>query len=91
VLGRQGGDEFTSLLKDINEAEVKGIANKIIQSFQQPIRVDGKSSQISTSFGIALYLDHGNDYLSLLRKADNGLYKAKENRNTFVMSNDFNE
>ena len=86
ILGRQGGDEFTVLLKDISKDKVIEIANRIIQSFNEPVRIEGQIFQISTSIGIAIYPLNGRDYLTLLKNADHALYKAKKKRNSYVIS-----
>lgn len=86
ILGRQGGDEFTILLNNINEERVIDIANRIIQSFEQPFKIEDQSFKVTTSIGIAMYPTNGKDYLTLLKNSDNALYEAKKTRNSFVLS-----
>lgn len=86
IFARQGGDEFTVLIKDVDEEEIVKIAERIINSFKEPIRVATNSFQISTSIGIAIYPENGKDYLTLLKNADLALYEAKKKRNTFQFS-----
>ncbi|RTQ92743.1 diguanylate cyclase domain-containing protein [Lysinibacillus telephonicus] len=87
VIGRQGGDEFTVLLKDISEEKVVDIANRILHAFKKPISIGGQYFHITTSIGIAIYPTNGKDYLTLLKHSDDALYEAKKKRNTFVISN----
>lgn len=79
MLGRRGGDEFVVLLPEIEsgrDAEV--VAEKIRKAVQQPFILDGKEASISSSIGIALYPDHGTDEDALMRRADEAMYRAKE-------------
>lgn len=88
IIGRQGGDEFLVLLKDISEEKVIDIANRIIYAFKKPVNIEGQNFQITTSIGIAIYPTNGKDYLTLLKHSDDALYEAKRKRNTFVISNE---
>lgn len=87
TFARQGGDEFTILLKEVNDKEIIEIAKRIIDSFAKPIKVGKEPFNISVSIGIAIYPDDGMDYLTLLKNADEALYEAKKERNTFKFSN----
>ncbi len=86
VFSRQGGDEFTVLLKGITQEGAAAIARNIIKSFEQSTNIKGKSYAISGSIGIAFYPENGGDYLTLLKNADDALYEAKKVRNCFVIS-----
>jgi diguanylate cyclase (GGDEF)-like protein/PAS domain S-box-containing protein len=58
TLARLGGDEFTVLLNDAHEREhVEMVANKIINSIDQPFNLEGQTARISASVGIARYPD----------------------------------
>ncbi|MGO4886320.1 diguanylate cyclase domain-containing protein [Anaerobacillus sp. MEB173] len=87
LMGRQGGDEFTILIRDNNEEKIACIAERIISSLQDPLCVNGITFNIATSIGIAMYPQHGTDYLSLLKNSDMALYEAKKTRNTFKFHN----
>lgn len=86
TFARQGGDEFTILLKEVNDKEIIEIAKRIIDSFAKPIKVGKEPFNISVSIGIAIYPDDDMDYLTLLKNADEALYEAKKERNTFKFS-----
>jgi diguanylate cyclase (GGDEF)-like protein len=79
TLSRQGGDEFVILLNDVRDSEaVARVADKIHQRMSEPIVLGSQSLNTSFSIGIALCPDDGEDFDSLLQKADTAMYHAKE-------------
>jgi len=83
TLGRQGGDEFVVLLPEIDSGhDADVVAEKIRNALETVFMVDGVELHISSSIGIALYPEHGGDEDTLLRCADEAMYRAKsEGRN----------
>jgi len=83
TLGRRGGDEFVVLLPEIDVArDAEAVAEKIRAALAQPFVLDGRALCISTSIGIVLYPEHGDDEDTLMRRADEAMYRAKsEGRN----------
>jgi diguanylate cyclase (GGDEF)-like protein/PAS domain S-box-containing protein len=78
TLSRQGGDEFTILLPDIEAADaIETIAAKILNELQPPFDVGGKNFTTSASIGIAIYPDNGTSAEELLRHADIAMYEVK--------------
>ncbi|MGQ9581618.1 MAG: EAL domain-containing protein [Armatimonadota bacterium] len=84
-LARMGGDEFTVLLNDISSVEQAAArANKLLESLAKPLMVDEKEFYVTTSLGISIFPDHGQDVETLVRSADTAMYKAKDTgRNTY--------
>lgn len=79
IVARLGGDEFVYLLSDLESAEDSAqIAKKVTQLFAQPFNLKNHLLHISTSLGISVYPDDGNDGQVLLRNADLSMYHAKE-------------
>jgi diguanylate cyclase (GGDEF)-like protein/PAS domain S-box-containing protein len=77
TVARLGGDEFAILLEGIADpADVERIAGTIIDSFKQPLALDGNDLTITTSMGVALSQDD-DDTEQLLRNADIAMYSAK--------------
>lgn len=85
TVARFGGDEFVILVDDISDDKsLTYIAEKLIQAIEQPIRVRNLELKVTTSIGISLYPDHGEDFNKLIKNADLALYVAKaEGRNTY--------
>jgi len=78
VVGRQSGDEFLVLARDISQWESLGeMAERILKSIEEPVPVAGRLASVSASIGIALYPDDATDLESLLKSADIAMYQAK--------------
>ncbi len=76
---RQGGDEFIILLNDVRDSEaVSRIAEKIHLRMTEPVTLGKHVLTTSFSIGIALGPEDGNDFDTLLQKADTAMYHAKE-------------
>jgi diguanylate cyclase (GGDEF)-like protein len=50
----------------------------MLNALSHPFEVDGLQLQISASIGIGLFPDHGADDVSLMKSADNAMYRAKD-------------
>jgi diguanylate cyclase (GGDEF)-like protein/PAS domain S-box-containing protein len=78
LLARFGGDEFTVLLENVNEAEEAiAIARRLIVELTDPIALGGRHETVATlSIGIALTsADKSRD--DILHDADVAMYQAK--------------
>jgi diguanylate cyclase (GGDEF)-like protein/PAS domain S-box-containing protein len=79
LVARLGGDEFVILLEGLhNLQEASSIAKKILGEMQRPIVVDGSPLPLSTSIGIAVRRQGETDSEAIVRRADQALYRAKE-------------
>jgi len=78
-VARLGGDEFVVLqtVGDDRDA-IDRLARDILAAITQPIIIDGNEFAPSTSIGIAIAPQDGENGGSLLRSADLALYRAKE-------------
>lgn len=87
TISRLGGDEFVLVLPDVlNVAQVEAFASRLLNLLDQICMVKGQEVQLSTSIGVSLYPEHGNDVDTLLRNADAAMYCAKERgRNTYAL------
>lgn len=87
-LARFGGEEFSLLMtsSDINEA-YKHIDLMREKLSQKPFIMNNNKINITLSAGLATYGSDGTSLDSLMKKADDRLYKAKDNgRNCIVVS-----
>jgi diguanylate cyclase (GGDEF)-like protein/PAS domain S-box-containing protein len=77
-LARHGGDEFVVLLEDLDTpTAVEPVANRILATLRNPIRLEGYSFDLSVSIGIATYPASGGTDEALLKAADGAMYHAK--------------
>ncbi|MDP3518282.1 MAG: GGDEF domain-containing protein [Pseudohongiella sp.] len=77
-LTRIAGDEFLILLPGVSVSqEVEVILRKIKHSVSMPVTLGGETLSPTLSMGIALAPAHGDDFKSLLSKADQALYQSK--------------
>jgi len=78
TVARLGGDEFAVILEGVSEAkEVLPVIERIITSLHEVTTIDGHEVNSSTSVGIAMYPENGNNLSELLRAADLAMYQAK--------------
>ncbi|GAA6620766.1 EAL domain-containing protein [Scytonema sp. NUACC26] len=79
TVARWGGDEFIILLPQIlSVEEVVQVAQRILQTLENPFYLDGNELYISASIGIALLNEDSPNAETLVQHADAALYKAKE-------------
>ncbi len=84
TVGRLGGDEFTILLPDLQEApEVTVMAEEILASLNRPFVLDGHEFVVTPSIGIATFPADGRDAAELVRNAAAAMHRAKSQRNEF--------
>jgi diguanylate cyclase (GGDEF)-like protein len=78
-VARLGGDEFVVLQSVTDDRDsIDRLAREILLAMAQPLNVDGNEFVPSTSIGIAIAPQDGEDGGTLLRNADLALYRAKE-------------
>jgi diguanylate cyclase (GGDEF)-like protein len=82
---RLGGDEFLLLVPEVSDGTVVAeIANKVLAGLTLPFDVMGMEIFSGCSLGVAMFPADGEDFDSLLKKADIAMYRAKESgRNAF--------
>jgi diguanylate cyclase (GGDEF)-like protein/PAS domain S-box-containing protein len=79
TIARFGGDEFVLLIWDIDSrSAVVKVVGKIRECLSAPINIDEHPVQITTSMGIALYPEDGDDIKDLIKKSDKAMYYVKE-------------
>jgi diguanylate cyclase (GGDEF)-like protein len=88
-LARYGGDEWTLVLTETNLTQAQVVIQKIQNGLRNnPVHLpDGKTTNIGISGGVALYPIHADTAPSLIRAADEALYRAKKNsRGQFLVA-----
>ncbi|MGD0854797.1 MAG: PAS domain S-box protein [Dehalococcoidia bacterium] len=90
TLARLGGDEFVLVMMETDQMkDATAIAQKILDSFKEPLLIDGNDLLVSTSIGIAIYPEDGQDLESLIKKSDAAMYYSKgHGRNQFKFFSD---
>lgn len=78
TIARIGGDEFTIILEELQDANSTTlVADKIVSVIKEPIEIDSNVFKISTSIGISVYPKDTKDKSNLIKFADIAMYKAK--------------
>jgi diguanylate cyclase (GGDEF)-like protein len=77
ILGRLGGDEFAIVLPGIEEADVRHVADRLVQTASEAYIIQGQEIQCAASVGIALMPEHGEELWDLISIADQAMYDAK--------------
>ena len=89
TVARTGGDEFLLLLTDIREASDAAVtAAKIISELGKSLDLNGTELHTTASIGVSLYPVDGSDSDTLVARADEAMYFAKQaGRNGFHFFN----
>ena len=78
TVARLGGDEFLLSLWHVSGIDYAAtVASRAIEAVSQPYSIEGNTVSITTSAGVSIYPDHGEDAETLLKSADLALYEAK--------------
>jgi diguanylate cyclase (GGDEF)-like protein len=87
-VARLGGDEFAVILQNADNAEeIERICTRIADSFTNKVQFNGIQIAASTSVGVAVFPEDGDQEDSLYKSADVALYEAKRSgRNTWRYS-----
>ena len=78
AFARIGGDEFVVLVTQQYQKDIESIAQEILETISQNIRLKDYDLHTTASIGIAHYPDDGADMDTLLKNADSAMYLAKE-------------
>lgn len=79
VVGRYGGEEFLVLLPECGLEFALGVAERIRQAIgDEPLSCSAGPLNVTVSIGVSSSIDSPLDLESLIRRADQALYKAKQ-------------
>ncbi|NEX62371.1 EAL domain-containing protein [Noviherbaspirillum galbum] len=80
MVARLGGDEFVILLQDTGDPQYAAeVAWHIASRIAEPFHVGELALSVSTSIGISIFPQDGDDIDTLLSHADMAMYQAKQN------------
>lgn len=79
-VARLGGDEFGVLLRDMDENHPHWLetVDRLGDSLELPVYVQGLPVSVEASIGVAIYPTHAADAETLLQRADIAMYVAKK-------------
>lgn len=78
ALARISGDEFVLIVRDIRgEEEALVVIETLRKTFHEPFILGAAQVEASASMGYCLYPQHGADAETLLRHADQAMYRVK--------------
>ena len=90
TVARMGGDEFAVIVHNSDKEGCMHVAKKIGRVMEPGIQTDNASIIIAASIGIAIYPDHGDTEVELMKNADAAMYGAKRAGTGFALF-DFEE
>lgn len=82
LAARFGGEEFVLLMPETDTNAALGVANRIketVESYPFVINNGGETINRTVSIGVANLLEYGDSAAALLKRADEALYRAKNN------------
>jgi diguanylate cyclase (GGDEF)-like protein/PAS domain S-box-containing protein len=79
TLSRHGGDEFVLVINGVREtAHTIDFCRKLVTLMAEPFQLGVRELSLTASFGISFYPEDGSDVETLLRRADQAMYRAKK-------------
>ena len=79
TVARLGGDEYIIVLENITQkAQVSDIVNKITNSLLAPFTIKDHEFTVTSSIGMSVFPEDGEDAVSLLKNADAAMYSSKK-------------
>ncbi len=86
---RVGGDEFVIVLPGLcDRGEGKRIAALILDAIREPLEIRGLMLHMDASIGIAYYPEDGLERDTLLKRADQAMYRMKSQRKSLRWANE---
>lgn len=78
TVGRIGGDEFVVLLAELNDSDFATVlAEKLRNALHPRFMASRHELHVSCSVGVAIYPEDGTDMVTLMKNADDAMYRAK--------------
>jgi diguanylate cyclase (GGDEF)-like protein/PAS domain S-box-containing protein len=78
TVARSGGEEFTVVVGDLVSADdATRVVEDLLSALRKPLAAEEYPIEVTASFGIAMYPDHGVEAGALWRNADAAMYRVK--------------
>lgn len=89
TFARLAGDEFAFVFKNLDEKQIQSLAEKLIQSLNDPIALSSSDIKVGVSLGVASSDKDINSFERLMGRADSAMYHAKKRgKNQFKIFDD---
>ncbi len=86
TVARWGGDEFVILFENVRDAaDAAALASRVSEAVCLTRSVQGREFTVTASIGVALFPRHGLTADSLLRCADEAMYRVKNGERFFLL------
>ena len=83
LVARLGGDEFALVIENLEgDDDIQTILQRLRDQLDRPVDIAGHELTMSASLGIAVYPNVATSTDTLLRRADEAMYRAKEKAGT---------
>jgi diguanylate cyclase (GGDEF)-like protein len=91
TVARLGGDEFCIVISDaVDDVDIMHIADNILHNLNKKTSIGTREVSVTTSIGISLYPDDGDNIGELMKRADMAMYHAKQRgKNNFQFYEEF--
>ncbi|MNW35649.1 putative diguanylate cyclase YegE [compost metagenome] len=90
LIGRLGGDEFVIAFAYTDDSDIhQMVDHRLSPLYDNPFVYEGTRIPISFSAGVSVYPKDGQDINTLLKKADEAMYRVKrsgQNRSSYFMT-----
>jgi diguanylate cyclase (GGDEF)-like protein/PAS domain S-box-containing protein len=77
TVARLGGDEFVIVCRNTDSSAAAKVARRVKEVLADSVRVDGRSTPVTASIGVAVCPPVASDAELLLQNADAAMYEAK--------------
>ncbi|WP_394789937.1 EAL domain-containing protein [Rhodoferax sp.] len=78
TLCRLGGDEFVMYLHQADAEGAKMVAQRVLESLEQPFRLDDVDFSVGCSIGVAMFPADGRTLDDMIKSADTAMNRVKE-------------
>ena len=78
LVGRLGGDEFAIIIELSEVEDIQPLLARLLRAIEQPVMLGQEQVAVSASIGVALYPQDAESAETLLSRADEAMYHAKE-------------